>query len=111
MQIRPARELLLRSGIILNQFGWVRRGLPMSEFAIETSEERRARYVRLARAATDAAAKSPLLGAKEMYVKLAQAWVAMADEADPGPGISCDGEDIRAAPSRDGLNVKLNGMP
>ena len=54
----------------------------MSEFGVETPEERRARYVRLARAATEAAAKSPLPGAKEMYVKLAQAWVAMADKND-----------------------------
>lgn len=44
----------------------------MSESAIEGPEERRARYLRLARAAMEAAAKSPLPGAKEMYVKLAQ---------------------------------------
>jgi hypothetical protein len=86
----------------------------MSDFGIETPEERRARYVRLARAATDAAAKSPLPGAKEMYVKLAQAWVAMADENDGGPGVSYDetaDESRDAAPSTGALNVKLNGMP
>jgi hypothetical protein len=86
----------------------------MSDFGIETSEERRARYVRLARAATDAAAKSPLPGAKEMYVKLAQAWVAMADETDPGPDVSYDetaAETGDSVPSHGGLNVKLNGIP
>jgi hypothetical protein len=86
----------------------------MSDFGIETPEERRARYVRLARAASEAAAKSPLPGAKEMYVKLAQAWVAMADKNDPIPDVSYDetapetGDSVR---ERGGLNVKLNGMP
>ena len=86
----------------------------MSDFRIESSEERRARYVRLARAATEAAAKSPLPGAKEMYVKLAQAWVAMADEHDPGPDICSDDAPVATAetvPPRGGLNVKLNGIP
>jgi hypothetical protein len=86
----------------------------MSDFRIESSEERRARYVRLARAATDAAAKSPLPGAKEMYVKLAQAWVAMADENDRGPGISYEetaDEAQDSVPPTGVLNVKLNGMP
>ena len=86
----------------------------MSDFGIETPEERRARYVRLARAATDAAAKSPLPGAKEMYVKLAQAWVAMADENDRGLGISYEetADEARdSVPPAGALNVKLNGMP
>jgi hypothetical protein len=83
----------------------------MSTFEIETSEERRARYMRLARAATEAAAKSPLPGAKEMYVKLAQAWVAMADDSDPGAGISYEGAETGSVPPHDDLNVKLNGMP
>jgi hypothetical protein len=86
----------------------------MSDFGIETPEERRARYVRLARAATDAAAKSPLPGAKEMYVKLAQAWVAMACENDPAPTVSRDeiaAQTGDSAPAHGGLNVKLNGMP
>ena len=52
----------------------------MSDFGVETPEERRRRYLRLARAATDTAAKTPLHGAKEMYLKLAEAWLAMADE-------------------------------
>ena len=34
----------------------------------------------LARAATEAAAKTPLPGAKGMYVRLAEAWLALADE-------------------------------
>lgn len=82
----------------------------MSELGIETPEERRARYLRLARAATETAAKTPLPGAKEMYVKLAQAWVAMADEHDQGPNVSYEAPaDIGPPPGR--LNVKLNGMP
>ena len=86
----------------------------MSDLGIETPDERRARYVRLARAATDAAAKSPLPGAKEMYVKLAQAWVAMADENDRGRGVSYDetaDEAQDSVPPAGALNVKLNGMP
>ena len=86
----------------------------MSGFGIETPEERRARYVRLARAATEAAAKSPLPGAKQMYVKLAQAWVSMADENNRAPEVSYDGtaaETGDSVPVRGGLNVKLNGMP
>jgi hypothetical protein len=54
----------------------------MSDFRIESPEERHARYVRLARAATEAAARSSLPVAKAMYVKLAQAWVVLADEND-----------------------------
>ena len=86
----------------------------MSDFGVETPEERRARYVRLARAATYAAAKSPLPGAKEMYVKLAQAWVAMADESDRGPRVSyaeTPDQDQNSVPAARALNVKLNGMP
>ena len=86
----------------------------MSDFRMEFPEERRARYLRLARAATEAAAKSPLPAAKEMYVKLAQAWVAMADESDQGPVGSFDETpaqmgDSCSTPGH--LNVKLNGMP
>ena len=62
----------------------------MSDFRIESREERRERYMRLARAAIKAASKSPLPGAKEIYVKLAQAWVAMADEDDRRVDASCD---------------------
>ena len=83
----------------------------MSESAIEGPEERRARYLRLARAAMEAAAKSPLPGAKEMYVKLAQAWVAMADEHDQGFSISADDTRPVDLASDRRLNVKLNGMP
>jgi hypothetical protein len=86
----------------------------MSDFRIESSEDRRARYVRLARAASEAAAKSPLAGAKEMYVKLAQAWVAMADESGPGGHPSYDNsqaETREPLPKPSALNVKLNGFP
>lgn len=85
----------------------------MSDFGIETPDERRARYVRLARAAMEAAAKSPLPGAKEMYVKLAQAWVAMADANDREPGVPYEETrpETRDSVPPPGLNVKLNGMP
>ena len=84
----------------------------MSDFRIETEDERRARYVRLARAATEAAAKSPLPVAKQMYVKLAQAWVAMAQKQDPD-GVYNETEPQMGdfGPPRDDLNVKLNGLP
>jgi formiminotetrahydrofolate cyclodeaminase len=85
----------------------------MSDFGIETSEERRARYLRLARAATETAAKTPLPAAKEMYVKLAQAWLAMADEHNPGLNVSYESapETTDVPPFRSPLNVKLNGVP
>jgi len=83
----------------------------MGDLGVETPEERRARYLRLARAATDMAAKTPLPAAKEMYVNLAQAWVAMAD--DPGLNISYQTlEEPADIPSqRTLLNAKLNGVP
>jgi len=86
----------------------------MSDFRIESAEERRARYMRLARAASEAAAKSPLPGAKEMYVNLAQAWVAMAGENDQGVDGSHDETPPKtgdSVPTPGRLNVKLNGMP
>ena len=64
--------------------GAIQHELPMSAYGVETPEERRNRYLRLARAATEAASKTPLPGAKGMYISLAQAWVAMADEHDQG---------------------------
>lgn len=90
-----------------------RMSKPMSDFAVETPQERRARYLRLARAATETAAKTPLPAAKEMYVKLAQAWIAMADEPDSGLTISYDSsaEAREASPQQGPLNVKLNGVP
>jgi len=89
-----------------------RASKPMGDFGVETPEERRARYLRLARAATDTAAKTPFPAAKEMYVKLAQAWVAMADEHDPGLNISYQTpEEPADIPHPDLLNVKLNGLP
>ena len=84
----------------------------MSDFGIETPGERRARYMRLARAATEAAEKSPMPSAKEMYVKLAQAWVAMADDNNGQPNISeGDAGHLPDLILARGLNVKLNGMP
>jgi hypothetical protein len=85
----------------------------MSDFGIETPDERRARYLRLARAATETAAKTPLPAAKEMYFKLAQAWVAMAVEHDPEVNISYapPTEPTDVPPWRGPLNVKLNGLP
>ena len=85
----------------------------MTDFGIETADERRARYLRLARAATEAAAKTPLPSAKEMYVKLAQAWIAMADEHDLGLTISYEdtAEAEEVAGPRSPLNVKLSGLP
>jgi len=85
---------------------------PMGDVGIESPEERSARYLRLARAASEAAAKTPMPGAKEMYINLAQAWVAMAEEHDPELNLSlgnpAEATDI---PVPDPLNVKLNGMP
>ena len=85
----------------------------MSDFRIESSEDRRDRYMRLARAATEAAAKSPLPGAKEMYVRLAQAWVAMADESDRDRDQSYDDltKGRNPVPNPSALNVKLNETP
>ena len=86
----------------------------MSDFRIESSEDRRDRYMRLARAATEAAAKSPLPGAKEMYVRLAQAWVAMADESDLDRDRSYGGDLTKGrnpVPNPPALNVKLNETP
>ena len=85
----------------------------MSDFRIESSEDRRDRYMRLARAATEAAAKSPLPGAKEMYIRLAQAWVAMADESDLDRDRSYDDltKGRNPVPNPPALNVKLNGTP
>jgi hypothetical protein len=86
----------------------------MSDFRIESSEDRRDRYMRLARAASEAAAKSPLPGAKEMYVKLAQAWIAMAQESDHSRDLSdrnSPTESRPPIPNPSALNVKLNGIP
>ena len=71
----------------------------MDDFGIETSEERRTRYLRLARVATETAAKTPLPTAKEMYVKLAQTWLAIADEHDPGLNISYESPAESTKPS------------
>jgi formiminotetrahydrofolate cyclodeaminase len=95
----------------------------MNEFKIETPEERRERYLRLARAAADAAAKIPTPAAREMYLQLARSWAAVADEhdatvadehfatvaadfdPDDGDSIPHSGE---PAQSRASLNGKLN---
>ena len=52
---------------------------------VETPEERRQRYLRLARAAADTAAKTPLIEVRELYLNLAQSWAAMAEEDDGAP--------------------------
>ena len=70
--------------------------------------------MRLARAATEAAAKSPLPGAKEMYIRLAQAWVAMADESDQDRDRSYGVHLTKSrnpVPNPSALNVKLNETP
>jgi len=80
----------------------------MSDFGIESREERRCRYLRLARAATEAAAKTPLPGAKGMYVRLAEAWLALADEnvaTDP------PGSQAETPSSHPLLHVKLKDGP
>jgi len=53
----------------------------MSE--VETPDERRKRYLRLAKAAADTAAKTPLPEVRELYLNLAQSWTTMADEDEP----------------------------
>ena len=60
----------------------------MSDFGIESREERRRRYLRLARAATEAAAKTPLPAAKGMYVRLAKGWAALAGESAETGGLA-----------------------
>ena len=50
---------------------------------VETPEERRQRYFRLARAAANTAAKTPLADVRGLYLNLAQSWTAMADEEPP----------------------------
>ena len=50
---------------------------------VESPEERRERYLRLAKAAADTAAKTPLPEVRELYLNLAQSWSAMADEEPP----------------------------
>jgi len=58
----------------------------MSQFEVETPEERRNRYLRLARAAASAAEKTPTPGAKDMYFKLARSWAAMPEEHETADG-------------------------
>jgi hypothetical protein len=89
-------------------------GRVMSSFGVETPEERRRRYLRLARAATETAAKTPLHGAKEMYLKLADAWLAMADEHQRDESISYTddaGSEGGIPPGEGRLNAKLKENP
>ena len=51
----------------------------MSDLKIETTEERRERYLRLAKAAAEAAAKTPMPAPREVYLKLAHSWAIMAE--------------------------------
>jgi len=55
----------------------------MSMSEVETPDERRKRYLRLAKAAADTAAKTPLPEVRELYLNLAQSWTTMADEDEP----------------------------
>jgi hypothetical protein len=106
VQFPSAEELLMAPGLFCHE-AHCQHELPMSSCGVETPDERRARYLRLARAASETASKTPLPGAKEMYVRLAQAWVAMADENDHSPNISYEPPSDIPAP-HGGLNVKLN---
>jgi hypothetical protein len=55
----------------------------MSMSYVETPDERRKRYLRLAKAAADTAAKTPLPEVRELYLNLAQSWTTMADQDEP----------------------------
>ena len=74
----------------------------MSDVKIETAGERRERYLRLAKAAAEAAAKTPLTAPREIYLKLAHAWASMAEQSEELPP-----QDEMVPPSAS-LNAKLN---
>jgi hypothetical protein len=83
----------------------------MSEFPIETVEQRRERYLRLSRAAADMAAKTPLPGPREMYLKLAHSWATMAEEetaAIEGDAAQSQPHPGEIAHPSSSLNGKLN---
>ena len=61
-----------------------RGALGMTERYQETPQERRARYLRLAREAKDLAAKSRTLQMREACLAMAQSWLALASELDNG---------------------------
>ena len=50
----------------------------------ETPQERRSRYLRLAREAKELAAKSKTLQMREACLAMAQSWLALASELDSG---------------------------
>ena len=56
----------------------------MTERYQETPQERRARYLRLAREAKELAAKSKTLQMREACLAMAQSWLALASELDNG---------------------------
>lgn len=72
----------------------------MSEYGIESPEERRDRYIRLARAAADAAEKTPTDEARAMYLKLAVSWAEMAEESSGDQAAAYAGEPLPSSPSR-----------
>ena len=83
----------------------------MSDFRIESPEERRRRYLKLARAATEAAAKTPLPGPTGMYIGLAEARMALAEErAESGHSDSYDAQ-TEISPRHAFLHAKLKDCP
>jgi hypothetical protein len=78
----------------------------MSDFKIETPDERRERYLRLAKAAADAAAKTPMAAPREIYLKLAHSWAAMAENHEQIEEASAQIDAV--VPPSTSLNAKLN---
>jgi len=79
----------------------------MTEYKVETPEERRDRYFRLARAAAEAAEKTPTPEARAMYLELAVSWSEMA-EGKGGEGAAPPHHTAQATPPRTSLNPKLS---
>jgi hypothetical protein len=65
---------------------WIeyRGAFGMAERYQETPQERRTRYLRLAREAKELAAKSKSLQMREACLAMAQSWLALASELDAG---------------------------
>jgi hypothetical protein len=80
--------------------------VPMTECRVETPEERRERYLRLARAAADAAQKTPLPEERAAYLKFAISWSELAEDI-PSEHVLGGHPPKNARPST-GLNAKLN---
>ena len=56
----------------------------MNDGFSESSQERRTRYMRLAREAKELAAKSKTLSMREACLAMAQSWLTLASEIAPG---------------------------